>query len=153
MLDKIINDRIVHNFLPLGRHPINQTNNNLTFSITGYGPLGNVVTFTTRSAGVATLNSMGRGGTKLTSTSTSDVIDNNNAGNSDNVNPIVLYAIFGVGAGIILVLVIGVVVVLRYKCQAAPANDPRYVFKYLVENIYFFKIFYPSNFFFVLFYE
>ena len=36
-------------------------------------------------------------------------------------------ALFGVGAGIILVLVIGVVVVLRYKCQAAPANDPRYV--------------------------
>ena len=102
----------------------------IIFFITGYGPLGPVVTFTTRLAGAATLDSMGRGGTKLTSTSTSDVIDNNTAaGTSDNVNPIVLYAIFGVGAGIILVLVIGVVVVLRYKCQAAPANDPRYVFK------------------------
>ena len=89
--------------------------------------MGPVVTFTTRLAGAATLDSIGRGGTKLTSSSTSDVIDGNNAGTSDNVNPIVLYAIFGVGAGIILVLVIGVVVVLRYKCQAAPANDPRYV--------------------------
>ena len=65
------------------------------------------------------------GHTKLTS---KNMIDNNNkdtSGTVDNVNPIVLYTIFGVGAGIILVLVVGVIVVLRYKCQAAPANDPR----------------------------
>ena len=88
--------------------------------------MGNqIVTFTTKSA-VAAKDSMGR--TKLTSMD--NMIDNQNtkgstSGTTDNVNPIVLYAIFGVGAGIILVLVIGVIVVLRYKCQAAPANDPR----------------------------
>ena len=96
------------------------------FKITGYGPMGNqIVTFTTKSV-VAAKDSMGR--TKLTSVD--NIIDNQNTNGStsrttDNVNPIVLYAIFGVGAGIILVLVIGVIVVLRYKCQAAPANDPR----------------------------
>ena len=89
--------------------------------------MGNqIVTFTTKSVVGAGKDSMGR--TK--STSMDNMIDNNNqkgstSGTTDNVNPIVLYAIFGVGAGIILVLVIGVVVVLRYKCQAAPANDPR----------------------------
>ena len=88
--------------------------------------MGNhIVTFTTKSV-VAAKDSMGR--TKLTSMD--NIIDNQNtkgstSGTTDNVNPIVLYAIFGVGAGIILVLVIGVIVVLRYKCQAAPANDPR----------------------------
>lgn len=88
--------------------------------------MGNqIVTFTTKSV-VAAKDSMGR--TKLTSMD--NMIDNQNtkgstSGTTDNVNPIVLYAIFGVGAGIILVLVIGVIVVLRYKCQAAPANDPR----------------------------
>ena len=88
--------------------------------------MGNqIVTFTTKSV-VAAKDSMGR--TKLTSMD--NVIDNQNtkgstSGTTDDVNPIVLYAIFGVGAGIILVLVIGVIVVLRYKCQAAPANDPR----------------------------
>ena len=98
------------------------------FKIAGYGPMGNqIVTFTTKSAVGAGKDSMGRN-TKLSSID--NIIDNNNqkgstSGTTDNVNPIVLYAIFGVGAGIILVLVIGVVVVLRYKCQAAPANDPR----------------------------
>ena len=88
--------------------------------------MGNqIVTFTTKSV-VAAKDSMGR--TKLSTID--NMIDNNNqkgstSGTTDNVNPIVLYAIFGVGAGIILVLVIGVIVVLRYKCQAAPANDPR----------------------------
>ena len=88
--------------------------------------MGNqIVSFTTKSV-VAAKDSMGR--TK--SNSLDNMIDTNNqkgstSGTTDNVNPIVLYAIFGVGAGIILVLVIGVIVVLRYKCQAAPANDPR----------------------------
>ena len=91
-----------------------------------YNPVA--VTFTTKSVIAAGKDSMGRN-TKLTSMD--NMIDNQNTGKGstsgtvDNVNPIVLYAIFGVGAGIILVLVIGVVVVLRYKCQAAPANDPR----------------------------
>lgn len=89
--------------------------------------MGNqIVTFTTKPVVTPGKDSMGR--TKLTSMD--NMIDNNNqkgstSGTTDNVNPIVLYAIFGVGAGIILVLVIGVIVVLRYKCQAAPANDPR----------------------------
>ena len=96
--------------------------------ITGYGPMGNqIVTFTTKSVIAAGKDSMGRN-TKLNSMD--NMIDNQNtkgstSGTVDDVNPIVLYAIFGVGAGIILVLVIGVIVVLRYKCQAAPANDPR----------------------------
>ena len=38
---------------------------------------------------------------------------------------IVLYAVFGIGAGIILVLVIGSFVLIRMKCQSAQANDPR----------------------------
>ena len=102
--------------------------NKYCVSITGYGPMGNqIVTFTTKSVIAAGKDSMGRN-TKLNSMD--NMIDNQNtkgstSGTVDDVNPIVLYAIFGVGAGIILVLVIGVIVVLRYKCQAAPANDPR----------------------------
>ena len=44
---------------------------------------------------------------------------------NESISPIVLYAVFGIGAGIILVLVIGSFVLIRMKCQAAQPNDPR----------------------------
>lgn len=88
----------------------------------GYGPLGQVVAFTTAPrAAISPTTTIGD--------SRSSLMDHSSGGGGSShdkdYSPIVLYAVFGVGAGIILVLVVGVVVVLKYKCQSAPANDPR----------------------------
>ena len=78
----------------------------------GYGPPGPIVTFKTPSNTVVTSDyNLARA--------------SNNDDDNENISPIVLYAVFGIGAGIILVLVIGSLVLIRMKCQAAQPNDPR----------------------------
>ena len=79
----------------------------------GYGPPGPIVTFKTPS------------NTVVTSADYNLARASNNDDDNENISPIVLYAVFGIGAGIILVLVIGSLVLIRMKCQAAQPNDPR----------------------------
>jgi neogenin len=86
----------------------------------GYGPPGQIVPYTTAPGLLVSNFNTARtnmiGGTDLP-----------NKSNNDEVSPVVLYAVFGVGAGIILVLVIGAVVLIRYKCQTTIqlSNEPR----------------------------
>merc|ERR1712223_943011 len=85
----------------------------------GYGPPGQIVTHKTAPDLLVVNNPAGRG------VATVDESNSNKSSAKDGINPIVLYAVFGIGAGIILVLVIGSFVLIRMKCQSAQANDPR----------------------------
>ena len=80
----------------------------------GYGPSGSVVSFKTPMGSTPDIIPNGR---DLTPAEPEKV--------QNGVSPLVLYAVFGVGAGIIFVLVVGVILVMKYKCQSAPANEPR----------------------------
>ena len=88
----------------------------------GYGPLGSVVSFTTAPGVLGVNKGPNQGRANLV-----EVNPRHQSKNHENgISPIVLYAIFGVGAGIILVLVVGVFIVIKYKCQAnGAANENR----------------------------
>ena len=91
----------IRNLLPESKYYFKMSARNTK----GYGPLGQISAFTTPPE------------PKM------QVVEEQ-AKNQD-VSPIVLYAIFGVGTGIILVLVIGVFFMLKYKCAQNSANEPR----------------------------
>ena len=83
----------------------------------GYGPPGPTVSYTTAPGLVSGFN-----------TARTNMLDSGSgsSSNEDSISPVVLYAVFGVGAGIILVFVIGAVVLIRYKCVTnTAANEPK----------------------------
>jgi hypothetical protein len=69
----------------------------------GYGPSGQVISFTT-----------GRGGA-ISSVSPATGSNNSSGGGDNGLSPVILYAVAGIGAGIIIVVVIGAVVVV-HRC-------------------------------------
>ena len=98
----------------------------------GYGPSGPIVTHTTGKTGEACLRNRNLqdldtfdktlgASVPSTAASPSSTPSANSDQGSDGVSPVVLYAVAGVGAGIIIVVVIGAVVVV-HRCTKTQHN-------------------------------